>query len=83
MTKTWQLQDAKNKLSEVIDEALHGALQIISRRGKPVAVLISMGEFNRLKCKKKSLTEFFAESPMKGLNLDLTRQKDLPRKTDL
>ena len=29
----WQLQDAKNKLSEVIDRALKQGPQLITRRG--------------------------------------------------
>ena len=38
---TWQLQDAKNRLSELIRRVESGAEQVITVRGKPVAVVVS------------------------------------------
>ena len=37
----WTLQDAKNKFSSVVDAALAGAPQEVSRRGKPAVVVLS------------------------------------------
>ncbi len=37
MIQTWQLQEAKNKLSRVIDDAINNGPQIITRRGVEVA----------------------------------------------
>lgn len=45
---TWQLQDAKARFSEVIDTALENGPQIITRRGKDTAVLLSVEEWKRL-----------------------------------
>ena len=33
MMHMWQLQEAKNRLSEVVDEAMKGGPQVITRRG--------------------------------------------------
>ena len=44
----WTLQDAKNKFSAVVDAALAGQPQQVSRRGRPAVVVISVAEFARL-----------------------------------
>ena len=44
----WALQDAKNKLSEVVRAAEQGEPQIVTRRGVETAVVISHDEFERL-----------------------------------
>ncbi len=43
----WQLQDAKNKFSEVVETSINSGPQIISRRGKDTAVVISFKEYQR------------------------------------
>jgi prevent-host-death family protein len=83
MTKTWAIQDAKNRFSEVIEEALHETLQVITRRGEPVAVILSLKEFQSLKGDKGKLSEFFAKSPLYETSFEIQRNKDLPRKTSL
>jgi antitoxin Phd len=44
----WTLQDAKNKFSAVVDAALAGTPQEVSRRGKPAVVVLSADEYHRL-----------------------------------
>ena len=46
----WQLQDAKNRFSAVVDAALTGEPQEVTRRGKPVVVVVAFEEYQRL-CK--------------------------------
>jgi len=46
-TKSWQLQEAKNKLSELIDRASEDVPQLITRRGKPVAYVVSAKTWER------------------------------------
>ncbi len=41
MSKTWQLQEAKNKFSRVVDDAVNSGPQIITRHGVEVAIVIS------------------------------------------
>lgn len=44
--RQWSLQDAKNKFSEVINAANAGTPQIVTRRGVPAAVVLSMENFS-------------------------------------
>lgn len=77
MAHTWQLQDAKNRLSEVVDRAQHTGPQIITRRGTEVAVVLSYEEYARLQQAQTSLSEFFRLSPLAGI--DLSRDQSQPR----
>jgi len=44
----WTLQDAKNKFSAVVEKAMAGSPQEVTRRGKPAVVVLSSDEYNRL-----------------------------------
>ncbi len=77
--KDWQLQNAKNKLSEVVDIALRGEPQVITRHGTPVAVVLSIVEYRRLTAAQGKLSAFFADSPLAGVELDLDRDQAPPR----
>jgi antitoxin Phd len=78
MNDIWQIQDAKNKLSEVITRALNHGPQLITRHGEKAAVVVSYAEYERLRKPKGKLSEFFKASPLAGAVL--TRDKSLPRK---
>ena len=45
----WQLQEAKNKLSQLVKEAKKGHPQYITVHGRNTAVVISAQEYERLK----------------------------------
>ena len=45
----WALQDAKNRFSAVVDAALAGEPQQVTRRGKPAVVVVSVSEYDRLR----------------------------------
>jgi antitoxin Phd len=81
--QTWQLQDAKARLSEVIKRAVNEGPQEITVRGEPTAVVLSAEEFRKLKVPAKpkpSFVEFMRASPLYGVEIDLTRDKRLPEK---
>lgn len=44
----WTLQDAKNQFSTVVNAALAGTPQEVTRRGKPAVVVLSTLEYHRL-----------------------------------
>ena len=77
--QVWQLQEAKNRFSHVVNKALTDGPQVITRRGKEVAVVISSAQYHRLTAKRASLTEFFRASPLVGADIDLGRDKSAPR----
>lgn len=81
MDSTWQLQEAKNKLSKVVDKAIEVGPQRITRHGKTTAVVVSIEEYERLKRGKHDLVAFLRRAPLKGV--DLKRNKDIPRETSL
>ena len=45
---TWRLQDAKAQFSAVVDAALGGEAQLVTRRGKRAVVVLDAGEYERL-----------------------------------
>jgi prevent-host-death family protein len=81
--REWQLQDAKNRFSQVVDSAVHDGAQTITLRGKPAAVVVSFDEYRRLTQPRIGLSAFFEKSPLHGVDLDLGRSADLPREVDL
>jgi prevent-host-death family protein len=72
---TWQLQEAKAKLTELINKSKHRP-QVISRHGVNEAVLISMEQFMALTGKNQDIVSFFKNSPLYGVDLDLDRNRD-------
>ncbi len=77
---TWQLQEAKNRLSELVELAVHEGHQTITRHGEPTVVVVAFKDFQRLRRKQNSLVEFLRKSPIQGVKLDLRRDKSPPRK---
>jgi antitoxin Phd len=75
MARTWQLQEAKNRLSEVVEQALRDGPQVITRRGKETAVVLSYADYRRMQAGRKLLSEFFRDSPLVGADLDLSRDR--------
>lgn len=75
----WSVADAKARLSEVIETARRDGPQTITRNGKPAVVVVSFEEWETKTRRKGSLAEFFRDSPLVGVDLDLERIKDEPR----
>ncbi len=48
MSAMWSLHEARNKLSAVVDAALAGRPQVISRRGQPAVVVVSAACYRQL-----------------------------------
>ncbi len=85
-TATWQLQAAKAQFSEVIRRAHANGPQVITKQGKEEVVILPIEQYKRLTERSKqpqSLVQFFAESPLAGVRLDLKRKSDIGRAVDL
>ena len=78
----WTVADAKARLSEVIERA-QGEPQVITRNGKPSAIVVSIEEWTRKTARKGTLAEFLLNSPLPGAELDLDRISDEPRDVEL
>ncbi|MBK5275845.1 MAG: type II toxin-antitoxin system Phd/YefM family antitoxin [Desulfuromonadales bacterium] len=81
--REWQLQEAKNRLSQVVDSALHDGPQTITLRGKPAAVVVSFEDYRKMTQPRTGLSQFFRQSPLHGVELDLSRSADLSREVEL
>ena len=46
--RTFQLKDAKATLSALVDNAVQGEPSLITRRGKPAAVVLGFADWQRL-----------------------------------
>lgn len=57
----WTLQDAKNRFSAVVDAALAGQPQEVSRRGKPAVVVLSAADYARMRQAAAERRGSFAE----------------------
>ncbi len=80
--QTWQLQTAKARFSELFRLARTEGPQRVTRQGKEGVVVISDEQYTQLLAKSgqpKSLVQFFRESPLAGVKLDMERDQDLGR----
>jgi prevent-host-death family protein len=72
---SWQMQEAKARLSELVKRAESEGPQDITLHGKSVAVVLSRTAFESLSCSKQSLVEFMRKSPLYGLD-DIEFERD-------
>lgn len=79
MSHSWQLQDAKNKLSEVIARAEKGEVQVVTKHGVATAVIISYAEYQRLTAPTRRLSEFMQTFPHDGEELTFDRDESALR----
>lgn len=86
VSDVWQVQSAKARFSEVFRRARTEGPQRITRQGKDGVVMVAEEQYDRLVGKShqpKSLVQFFRQSPLVGVELDLTRDRDPGRDVDL
>lgn len=74
--RSWNLQDAKARLSELVDRALIGEPQVILRRGEPAVVIMPYTEYEQSKRPRETLLSFFQRSPLRDTDLDLERSDE-------
>jgi antitoxin Phd len=85
-SQPWQLQTAKARFSELFRRAYNEGPQVVTRQGKEQVVVIKAEQFAQLTKRArqpKSLVRFFAESPLAGVTLDLSRDLDSGREIKL
>jgi len=75
MARIWQLQEAKNRLSEVVNEAIKHGPQIITKRGIETVIVLPYDQYRKAMLNQKKLSEFFRESPLAKQNLNLRRDR--------
>ncbi|MBB5015858.1 type II toxin-antitoxin system Phd/YefM family antitoxin [Rehaibacterium terrae] len=82
--RAWQIQEAKAHFSELVREAEQDGPQEITWHGRPVAVVLSRSEYERLTGTGQSLVEFMRRSPLHGAeDIDLDRDRSPTREVPL
>jgi prevent-host-death family protein len=81
--KKWQLQEAKNRFSEVVRKASEEGPQTVTKHGKDSVVVLSAEDYRKLEQPKTSLVEFFQNSPLSKIEIDLKRDKSPSRQVEL
>ena len=74
--KSWQLQEAKSKFSQLVDLAMQGTTQIVTKRGVEAIAIISVSELRSLKKSKRKhgLVDALMAGP--NIDIDLTRSNE-------
>lgn len=80
--RSWKLEDAKNRFSELVRRALASGPQRVTRNGRDAVVVLSASEYERLAA-PRDLVTFLRDSPLADYlrtgELDLTRSRDTGR----
>jgi prevent-host-death family protein len=79
---TWQLQEAKQRFSEVVRRALDEGPQFVTRNGKSAVVVLDVAEYRRLKGVPMDFKEFLMTMPPID-DLEIGRSQELPREIEL
>lgn len=79
MSHAWQLQEAKNKFSNLVERAQQEGPQVVTKHGKEAVVVLSVDDYKKITKPKDSLIKFLQKSPLGDLELDLSRDKNAPR----
>ncbi|MBG9387289.1 type II toxin-antitoxin system Phd/YefM family antitoxin [Caenimonas aquaedulcis] len=77
MAAVWQVQEAKSRLSELMDRALDEGPQIITRHGKPVVKVVAADAPPDAADSDDDFLEFLVSIPKSGLDEGLPR---MPRR---
>ncbi len=75
----WQLQEAKNKFSNLVEKAQKIGPQVVTKHGKDAVVVLSIEEYNKLKKPKINLVSFFQNSPLAKEKVLFERSNEKPR----
>ncbi len=78
----WQLQEAKQKFSQLVKRALNEGPQVVTRHGEAVVVVVSAEEYRRLTGSKPDFKDFLLSGPDLSV-LEMSRSPDGPREIDL
>ena len=86
MPRTWQLQEAKARLSEVIKRAGAEGPQVVTLRGVEAAVVLSIADYRRLEAGRPTIKDVLLGGPTLDddvIDLINDRSKDVGREIDL
>ena len=77
----WQVQDAKQRFSELIRTAHAEGPQVVTRHGEEIAVVVDIADYRRLKGEITEFKDYLRSGPDFD-DLDLSRSIERPRSID-
>jgi len=80
---TWQLQEAKSHLSEVVKRAIQHQPQHITVRGQPAVVMLAYSDYLRLIQPKPRFADFMRQSPLLEQDFLMERDNSTTRELEL
>lgn len=82
MSGRWQVQEAKQRFSEVVRSARTDGPQFVTKHGDEVAVVLDIREYRRLQGGVRDFKEFLRSGPDLDA-LDIRRSRDAARPVEL
>jgi len=79
--RTWNLQNAKARFSELVNICLRDGPQLVTRHGRDVVVILPAEEYKKVTAPGQSLKDFFLTAPRVDLNI--RRSKEDGREVEL
>lgn len=79
----WQLQEARQKFSELVDRTVAEGPQEVTRRGERAVVMLSAGEYDRLTGRTRSFKDVLLGPPYIDESLEIHRETSLTRDVEL
>ncbi|CAN5877701.1 type II toxin-antitoxin system Phd/YefM family antitoxin [soil metagenome] len=80
--RSWKLEEAKNRFSELVRRAREQGPQLVTRRGRDAVVVVSIEEYERLAA-PENLFDFLQRSPLgdalESGELEIDRPHDFGR----
>ncbi|MFS8111850.1 type II toxin-antitoxin system Phd/YefM family antitoxin [Rhizobium jaguaris] len=74
--RQWPVQDAKARFSEMLDASLEEGPQLVSKRGEPKAVLVSVSEWEALNKRAKPSAKDVLLAPEPRFELDIPSREE-------
>lgn len=82
--RTWQLQEAKARFSELVRAAEDGEVQVVTKHGAPAVVVVDVATYERLTAPGRSLVDALLAAPRFAADeLPSERDRSPGRSTDL
>jgi prevent-host-death family protein len=78
----WTLQDAKNRFSEVVRNAIETGPQTVTRHGKAAVIVISAADYERENRPFLSAYDALRPPGFEGVDLDIERDRGEMRHVD-
>jgi prevent-host-death family protein len=69
--RTWPVQDAKARFSELLETCLRDGPQVVTKRGAEAAVLVSMREWEQLQQSARPTLKDLLLAPEPRMDLDI------------